>query len=36
MINEKTLKDAQKIMLEILIEVDRICMKNNIEYWLAD
>jgi len=33
-IDSKTLKNAQKIMLEILIEVDRICVKNNIEYWL--
>jgi len=27
-------KQAQQIMLEILIEVDRICKKYNIDYWL--
>lgn len=34
MINEKELKEVQKIMLNILKEVDRICKKNNINYWL--
>lgn len=29
-----TLKDAQMRMLEILIEIDRICKKYNIKYWL--
>ncbi|MCD9513355.1 LicD family protein [Photobacterium carnosum] len=28
------LRDAQLIMLDILIEIDRICKKNNIPYWL--
>lgn len=30
------LKKAQSIMLEILIEIDRICVKHSIEYWLTD
>ena len=30
----KNLRDAQLIMLDILNEVDRICKKNNIEYFL--
>lgn len=29
-----TIRDAQDRMLEILIEVDRICKKHNINYWL--
>jgi len=33
-IDQTTLKNAQQIMLEILIEVDRICVKHEIEYWL--
>ena len=28
------LKKAQNIMLDTLIEVDRICKKYNIDYWL--
>lgn len=34
MIDKKELKKAQKIMLEILKEVDRICRKHKIKYWL--
>lgn len=34
MIDKKELKEAQKIMLEILKEVDRICRKHKIKYWL--
>jgi len=33
-IDKETLKKAQQIMLEILIEVDKICKKYNIKYWL--
>lgn len=33
-IDPETLKIAQKIMLEILIEVDRVCKKHHIDYWL--
>ncbi|MDR3287625.1 MAG: LicD family protein, partial [Prevotellaceae bacterium] len=29
-----TLRKAQLRMLDILIEVDRICRKHNIQYWL--
>ncbi|MBY3790484.1 LicD family protein [Photobacterium carnosum] len=28
------LRNAQYLMLDILIEIDRICKKNNIPYWL--
>lgn len=31
---DNILRDAQMRMLEILIEVDRVCRKNNIKYWL--
>jgi lipopolysaccharide cholinephosphotransferase len=31
---DNNLKKAQNIMLEILIEVDKICKKHNINYWL--
>ena len=34
-IDNKNLRDAQLIMLETLIEVDRICKKYNIKYWLV-
>lgn len=30
------LRQHQKKMLDILLEVDRICVKNNIKYWLSD
>ncbi len=33
-INQNDLKRAQLIMLEILIEVDKICQKYDIKYWL--
>ena len=28
------LRKAQEIMLDILLELDRICRKHGIEYWL--
>lgn len=34
MINEKVLRKAQLIMLNELMEVDRICKKNSINYWI--
>lgn len=35
MFNEdKTIAAAQKIMLEILQEIHKICVENNITYWL--
>ena len=34
MIEKTTLKNAQEIMFDILVEVDRICQKHKIEYWL--
>ena len=34
MVDKKTLRKAQLIMLNELIELDRICKKNNINYWL--
>lgn len=35
MFNEdKTIAAAQKVMLEMLLEVHRICVENNITYWL--
>lgn len=33
---EITLDDSKRIMVQILKEVDRICRKNNIDYWLSD
>jgi len=33
-IDPKTLREAQLIMLEILVEVDAICQKYNLRYWL--
>lgn len=34
MVDKKILRKAQLIMLDELIELDRICKKNNINYWL--
>ena len=34
MVDKKILRKAQLIMLDELIEVDRICKKYNISYWL--
>ena len=35
MFNEdKTIAAAQKVMLEILQEIHKICVENNITYWL--
>ncbi|WP_405383034.1 phosphorylcholine transferase LicD [Phascolarctobacterium sp.] len=31
---DKTVAEAQKIMLEILKEIHRICVKHNLTYWL--
>lgn len=36
MLNIKTLRKAQLIMLDELVELDRICKKNDIDYWLTD
>lgn len=30
----KDLKELQSIMLNIMVEIDRICKENNIKYWL--
>lgn len=32
--NQNTLRQSQLLMLEGLIEIDRICKNNNIAYWL--
>jgi lipopolysaccharide cholinephosphotransferase len=34
MIDNKTIKEAQLIMLDMLIEFDKICKKHKLEYWL--
>ena len=34
--NKNNLREAQKIMKKQLIELDRICKKYNIKYWIAD
>lgn len=34
MVNKETLRKAQLVMLEELKEIDRICKKNNINYWI--
>lgn len=34
MVNEEILRKAQLVMLDVLIEFDRICKKYNINYWL--
>ena len=31
---DKTVAAAQKVMLEILVEIHKICVENNITYWL--
>ena len=33
-IDPKTLREAQLIMLEMLVEFDAICEKHNLQYWL--
>lgn len=33
-IDTKTLRKAQRIMLEMLVEFDAICEKHNLQYWL--
>ena len=30
-----TLDEAKEIMLDILKEIDRICLKHNLRYWLS-
>jgi len=32
--NNSSLRDAQKVMLDILVEFDRICQKYELTYWL--
>ena len=34
MIRQENLRNAQLIMLDLLLKLDRICRKNNINYWL--
>ena len=34
MIEKEDLRKAQLIMLDILLEFDRICKKYNINYWI--
>lgn len=36
MLNQSILRKAQLIMLEELIELDRICKKYNINYWISN
>ena len=31
---DKNVAAAQKVKLEILVEIHRICVENNITYWL--
>jgi len=33
-IDPKTLREAQLIMLDMLVEFDKICQKYNLKYWL--
>ena len=33
-IDPKELRQAQLIMLEMLVEFDAICQKHNLKYWL--
>lgn len=35
-VDTKILREAQLRMTKILLEIDRICKKNNIEYWISD
>lgn len=35
-VDREILRKAQLIMLDELLEVDKICKRNNIEYWIAD
>lgn len=34
MVNKEKLKKAKNVMINILIEIDKICKKNNINYWI--
>ncbi|NPA61741.1 MAG: LicD family protein [Epsilonproteobacteria bacterium] len=34
MVEPKILREAQLIMLDILVEFDKICRKHNLKYWL--
>lgn len=34
--NKEELKKAKKIMVNLLLELDRICKKENIKYWITD
>lgn len=34
--DKEELKKAKKIMIDILLELDRICKKENIKYWITD
>ncbi len=34
MVDDKSLKEAQAIMFEMLVELDRVCRKYNLSYWL--
>ena len=34
MVDPKILRKAQLIMLDMLIEFDAICKKNQLQYWL--
>ena len=29
------MRDVHSALLDILVEIDRVCTKNNIQYWLA-
>ena len=34
MLNQEILRKAQLVMLDELIELDKICKKYNIKYWI--
>lgn len=34
--DKEELKKAKKIMIDILLELDRVCKKENIKYWITD